>query len=292
MQKKITRQTQYSHQPQILFNSRILACQKSNKNHFKNTHTAYLRENNSKKHSTSVKVFLNSQGSALVVGLTLLPLIVGSLLASFVMCWMIRAKNELLFNCERGLLRIQTQLVEAENQLQSLNSPIEKTVLQKKVLKKSLLAAKTPVEASLIKAQLILIEIKLAAFKKRQQILISTTNLKAQQDIFVVAQKTKSHLTVLQSQWSARLFSSTQNSMPRIQLVPQTIDPSAEIYITPPGFRSQQTLHLKWFLKGTHLFPSCFHFLKEKNFSWQDSCSSRPTKKETGLWTAEIGKGI
>ncbi|MBY0385572.1 hypothetical protein K2X05_10480 [bacterium] len=228
----------------------------------------------------------------MVVSLTLLPLIIGSLLATFVMCWMIGAKNELLFTCEQSLLRIQSQLVEAENELQSLNSPIEKIVVQKKFLNKALLASKTPYEASIIKAKLLLIELELATFKKKQQTLISRAHLQAQQEILLVSRKMKHRLDELQFQWSAHLFSAIQNTAPRIQLMPQTIDPSAVVYVALPGFSAQQTLHLKWQLQGARLFPSWLQYLKEKNFSWQDSCSSRPAKKENGLWMAEIGKGI
>lgn len=292
MQKKITRQNQYFDTCQTLLGSRVLADFKANKDKPKNKNTFNLRKIDSKKYFSTSQIFLDSNGSALVVALSLLPLIVGSLLAAFVASWMIHVKNELLFTCEKGLLRTQSHLVEAENELEGLNSPIEINVMQKKILKKALIAAKTPVEVSIIKAKLLLIEGELAVLKKKQRLLISMAHIKAQQEMFGVSQKMKSRLDFIQLQWSAQLFSATNGTTPRIQLIPQKIDPSADIYVMPSGFNILQTLNLQWQLKGSRLFPSWLHYLKEKNFSWQDSCSSRPAKKENGLWTAEIGKGI
>lgn len=218
-----------------------------------------------------------------------MPLIVGSLLASMAVLWFIHSKNELLYNCENGLLTSQHILVTQENQLLQLNRPIESLVLKKKILKKALLVARTPVELSLIKAQLLQIELQLKALQQKQMMLIQHANLLAQQQNQKVVWQIKKRLNDFQKQWATHLIALVKITPAVIQLSKKIIDASAVIYTEPPRFQHKQTLQLHWRLSGQSLFPSWLLFLREQNFSWQDSCSTRPFKKKEGLWTAEIG---
>jgi hypothetical protein len=218
-----------------------------------------------------------------------LPLIVGSLLASVAVMWFINAKNELLYICENGLLKTQQILVTHENRLLQLNGPIESLVLQKRILKKTLLLARTPVEMAAIKAKLVQLEIKFKLYSQQQQTQLYQAQALAQQQNYHLVLQIKKRLFEFKKQWAAIVFTNVQAGPARIQLVQKIIDPSAAIYNAPPLFEHKQTLHLHWRLSGTSLFPSWLRFLRQKNFSWQDSCSTRPFKKENGLWTSEIG---
>lgn len=243
----------------------------------------------SKKDFSAPQIFLNQRGSALIIGLSFLPLIVGSLLASVAVIWFINAKNELLYTCENGLLKTQQILVSRENRLLQLNGPIESLVVQKRMLKKSLLLARTPVEMAAIKAKLAQLEIQLKVYSQLQQTEIHQAHALAQQQNDQLVLQIKKRLYEFKKQWATFVFVAVQARPARIQLIQKIIDPSALLYTVPLLFEHRQTLQLSWQMSGSSLFPSWLRFLKQKNFSWQDSCSTRPFKKENGLWTSEIG---
>ncbi len=227
----------------------------------------------------------------MILGLTLVPLILGSLLASLAIVWFLSAKNDLLFECEKGVLESQKILVEAENTLLKMNSPIRTLVTQKRILQKAQLLARTPVELALIKAKLATLELQLSLFKQKQLLLITTANLRASRQLVATAQGLKQIFYKLQNQWGADLLASSHSPAAQIQLQKVTIDPSASLYEAPEQMSTQQTLTVTAKLSGRSLFPRWLAFLHEGHFQWQESCSSRPQKKETHLWIAQIGRG-
>jgi hypothetical protein len=238
----------------------------------------------------STLYIINQKGSALIIGISLVPLLVGGMLASLALAWFVSAKNDLLFECENGVLKSQKILVEAENTLLRLNPPIISLVTQKKLLQRALLLAKTPVELSMIKARLLIIESQLALLRKQQTVIHTLADIQASRALQTTALRLKRAFHHLQSLWSAQLFSSSFATTALIRLQKKAIDPSAQIYEARAGFPQQQTLTVFAKLSGPSLFPKWIAFLHSENFSWQESCSSRPALKEN-LWTAEIGKG-
>lgn len=214
----------------------------------------------------------------------------GSLFASLAIVWFLNTKNELLFQCEEGLLKTQQTLITAENKLLLLNPPIKLLVLQKKALKKALRVAKNPALFAAIKAQLLKIEVELLALKKQQLAWIQTAHFQSQSQIAFLSHHLRRRLSHFQEQWSARLVAMLKTPRPWIQLQPKKIDPSATIYEAAIDFAEKQTLTLEWKLTGSHLFPSWLTLIYGNGFAWQDSCSSRPYKKELNPWIAEIGK--
>ncbi len=233
---------------------------------------------------------LDQKGSALVIGISLLPLLVGAMLASAGLAWFISAKNDLLFQCESGVLQSQKILVEAANTLFQLNSPIKSLVLQKKILQRALILAKTPVEIVAIKTRLLAIEIQLAGFRKQQVVVHRLADIRATRALQQTAFRLKQTFRNLQNLWEANLLPTGYAAAALIQLQKTKIDPSADIYYARSDFAQQQTLTVFGKLSGRSLFPSWIAFLHEENFSWQESCSSRPSLKES-KWIAEIGKG-
>lgn len=220
-----------------------------------------------------------------------MPVVLGSLLGSIATIWFLNTKNELLFLCEEGLLHVQRTLVKAENQLLGLNPRIKTLVAQKKILQKALRVAKDPALFASLKAQLIQIEIQLLNLKQQQLVLMKTAQIKSNLDVTFLSQKLRLRISRLQAQWATRLHTTLQNPQPRIHLQAQHIDPSARLYVAPHDLAKRQTLTLHWTLKGSSLFPSWLTFLYDNHFYWQDSCSSRPAKKELEPWIAEIGMG-
>jgi hypothetical protein len=234
--------------------------------------------------------FINQKGSALIIGMSLMPLLVGGMFASLALAWFVSAKNDLLFECENGVLKSQKILVEAENTLLRLNTPVTNLVTQKKLLQRALLLAKTPVEISMIKARLLIIESQLTMLRKQQTAIHTLADAQASRSLQITALRLKQAFHRLQSLWSAQLFPSSFATTALIRLQKIAIDPSAQIYEAGANFPQQQTLTVSAKLSGPSLFPTWIAFLHSETFSWQESCSSRPALKEN-LWTAEIGKG-
>ncbi len=233
---------------------------------------------------------LNQKGSALIVGISLLPLLIGGMLAALAITWFVSAKNDLLYECENGVLKSQKILVEAENTLLKLNLPIKSLVTQKKLLQRALLLARTPVEISMIEARLLIIETQLGIFRQQQSAIHLLADAQASRLMQTTALRLKQIFHDLQSQWAGRLFSSSFANPALIRLQKIAIDPSAHIYEARADFSQQQTLTVFAKLSGSSLFPKWIAFLQTESFLWQESCSSRPTFKEK-LWIAEIGKG-
>ena len=267
-----------------------MAHAQSNKNKALHRCVSVWRKNLRKANRTSTFTPLNQEGSALIVGISLLPLLVGGMLASLALAWFVSAKNDLLFECENGVLKSQKILVQAENSLLQLNLPIKSLVTQKKLLQRALLLAKTPVELSMMKARLLIIESQLAMLRKQQTAVHMNADLQASRSLQATALRLKQTFHHLQSLWTAQLFPSSFANTALIRLQKIAIDPSAHIYEARLGFSQQQTHTVFAKLSGPSLFPKWIAFLHGENFSWQESCSSRPVFKEN-LWTAEIGKG-
>lgn len=267
-----------------------MAHSQTNKNKARDRGVSVWRKILSQADRTSSFTTLNQKGSALIVGMSLLPLLLGGMLASIAIAWFVSAKNDLLYDCENGVLRSQKILVEAENTLLQLNLPIQSLVTQKKLLQRARLLAKTPVEISMIQARLLIIESQLALLRKQQTAVHSLANIQASHALQSTALHLKQIFLQLQKLWSADLLPSSFASSGLVKLQKLAIDPSADVYEVPPDFAQQQTLTVFAKLSGTSLFPKWMAFLQSKNFSWQESCSSRPVLKEN-LWTAEIGKG-
>lgn len=234
----------------------------------------------------------HDQGFALVAALCLMPLLMGSLFSALAIVWFLNTKNDLLFECESGLLKTQQTLISAENKLLLLNTPVKALVVQKKVLQKALRMAKNPALFAALKAQLLQIEVQLHALQKQQLVEIQKAHYQSQTQIAFLAQHLRRKLFHLQEQWSSRLVTVVKTPRPWIQLEAKKIDPSAILYIATTDFAQKQTLTLDWKLTGSHLFPTWLTFIYGNGFAWQDSCSSRPHKKEFSPWIAEIGKAV
>jgi hypothetical protein len=261
--------------------------EKQNSNQIPIAFSSSDRQNTKKANSPA----LNQHGSALLICLSTIPLLLSALIASLCVVWFLDAKNELLFLCEKSLLETQNQLVNAENKLLRINRSIENLVHEKKILKKALILSTTPADRALLKAQLIKIEIKLAFYKKEQTLLILKAQTRAQTTIRISANEIKKRLNTIQKQWSTHLWVQVKPSNPLMALEPVRIDPSGTIYRVPAQFEKKQTQNLRWSLLGLSLFPSWVQFLQSNKFFWQDSCSSRPYKKENNIWTFELGAG-
>jgi hypothetical protein len=212
------------------------------------------------------------------------------MLASIALAWFVSAKNDLLYDCENGVLKSQKILAEAENTLLKLNPPIKSLVTQKKLLQRALLLAKTPLEISLIQSRLLIVESKLALLRKQQTAIHTLADLQASRLLQTTALRLKQTFHHTQNLWTSHLFPLSFASPALIKLQKIAIDPSAHIYEIPADFAQQQTLTVLTKLSGPSLFPKWIAFLHAESFSWQESCFSRPVLKEK-LWTAEIGKG-
>jgi hypothetical protein len=232
---------------------------------------------------------LNSRGFALLLGVSLLPLLAGSLLSAFGIFAYLYKKNELLFDCERSLLKAQELLLRGEENILQLNPQIEQLVLKKRIFKKALVVTVTPVDRALIRAELLRIEILLVKLKARQIFLKYENERRAQQEMLLIQRQHLKKLRDFSRIWKAQLLAQTSQTAPQMRIVARSIDPSAKIYQVPPQMAVQQTLTLRWSLRGSSLFPHWIRFLSNKEFFWQDSCSTYPKAKEDFRWQAEIG---
>ncbi len=267
-----------------------MAYPQTNKNTAPHRCVSIWQKNLRKANRPASITYLNQKGSALVVGISLLPLLIGGMLASLAIAWFVSAKNDLLYECELGVLKSQKILVEAENALLKLNQPIQSLVTQKKILQRALLLARTPVEISMIKARLLMIESQLGILRTQQTAVHTLAEVQASRSMQATALHLKQLFHHLQSLWSAQLFPSSFANPALIRLHKISINPSAFVYEARPDFSQQQTLTVFAKLSGPSLFPTWITFLYAKSFSWQESCSSRPAYKEK-LWIAEIGRG-
>lgn len=220
--------------------------------------------------------------------MSLLPLIIASVFATFGTLWFLREKSRVQFVCENGVLKTQEILVEAENRLLKLNLVAEALILRKRQLIAAILIAPTPFERSLLISKLEVILQRMRTLRQMQLSIVRLAEAKAAIEDISLYQNFIRISAEWKKSWQSAAFSVALVSPAKIKLQAVFNDEMLPVYTVPKNFARLQTQTATFSVFGKTLFPRWMTFLFSQKMAWQETCSSHPELKEN-LWKSQIG---
>lgn len=233
----------------------------------------------------------NEEGFALVLLLSLLPMIVSGMFCILALSWFFCEKEKIQMTCERKNLAAQNELIDGANRLIALNPRVEALVLEKRMAEIEVAASVTPVDKAAAVAHLMIVRMRILALRAQQLLLIRTSEALALEELARIELAARSEAQHITSTWNAprALQSITHFELPVMQVDPHFSDPMIPTYRIPENFSRRQTIDVDILIAGPQPFPKWIDPLWKGTFHWQENCSSHPQRGGFG-WQSHLGR--